>query len=227
MIKKGTLFYAEDVPELITNLFKESKNTILDLGAGYGTTLYALHKRGLLDKVKRIVAIEISPNRIDKIKELNLNIECIVCDATNLFMLEDNSIDVILSNQVIEHIKDEDAFLEEAYRVLSKNGRFYLSTVFKKWYGWFFYRCNGKWTLEPTHLREYTNEKQLLDKVEKIFEVVINKKSLLWLIIIDYVLKILGIKGYVSDRFRWLSFLRKIKFPLIGYYNWELILRKN
>lgn len=72
--------------------------------------------------------------------------------------IEDNSFDVVVSFQVIEHIKEDEFFLEEIYRVLRPGGKALISTP------------NIKKTLtrNPWHIREYTAS-QLTNLAKKIF----------------------------------------------------------
>ncbi len=73
--------------------------------------------------------------------------------------LNDNTFDTIVSLQVIEHIKDDRAFLEEIYRVLKPCGKAIITTP------------NIKKTLtrNPWHIREYTSN-QLFRLVDSIFD---------------------------------------------------------
>jgi hypothetical protein len=105
-------------------------------------------------------------------------------------------------------------------------GTVYLSTVFKKWYGWYFYRCNGKWRLDPTHLREYTADSQLLPLFEKHgFKVVKTHKALFSFPPVDMFLRLLHVKDHVFNN-KFVNLLRKIKVPIIGYYNWEMVFER-
>ncbi len=72
--------------------------------------------------------------------------------------ISDNSFDSIVSFQVIEHIKDDLAYLKEIYRVLKPGGVALISTP------------NIKKTLtrNPWHIREYTAE-ELKALVSKVF----------------------------------------------------------
>lgn len=56
---------------------------------------------------------------------------CRKIDATNM-PFENESIDVILSNHVMEHIPNESLFLKEMYRVLKNNGTIFLTIPFFK-----------------------------------------------------------------------------------------------
>lgn len=78
--------------------------------------------------------------------------------------IDDNSFDVVVSFQVIEHIEDDEFFLREIHRVLKPGGKAVISTP------------NIKMTLtrNPWHIREYT-AKQLTDLTESIFSRVESK----------------------------------------------------
>ncbi|WP_286756447.1 class I SAM-dependent methyltransferase [Roseivirga sp. UBA838] len=72
--------------------------------------------------------------------------------------LADNSFDTIVSFQVIEHVKEDKAFLKEIYRVLKPGGKAVLTTP------------NIKKTLtrNPWHVREYTAQ-ELTQLAQTIF----------------------------------------------------------
>ena len=91
-------------------------------------------------------------------------------------MIKSNSLDFIVSNQVIEYIYNHEKVISEAFRILQKKGIFYISTVFKKWYGWYFYRSNGRWVLDPTHVREYKDTNDLMLIINNIGFKVIKEK---------------------------------------------------
>lgn len=226
--KKYIHYYSDELPALIEDIFKKNKiKRFADLGSGDGSILFALVKMGLLDNVENITAVDISEDRINNVKQISDRILCIIADVGNVPMIDSESLDLVISNQVIEHMPEEECLIKETFRILSKDGIFYLSTVFKKWYGWYFYRCNGKWALDPTHLKEYTSENQLLDKIAKYdFKILVNKKSMYWFAVSDFIFKRVGIKRNAYNN-KFLKLLRYIKIPIIGYYNWEIVLRKN
>lgn len=226
--KKYIHYYLDNLPKLVEDTFKQCRiKRFADLGSGDGSILFALFKKGFLDNVKDVIAVDISKERINNVKNISDRISCIVADVGNLEMLTNESLDFAVSNQVIEHIPEGERLIKEVFRILSKNGIFYLSTVFKKWYGWYFYRCNGKWVLDPTHLKEYTDEAQLLDIIKKYnFKLLVNKKAMYWFPISDFIFKRIGIKHNAYDN-KILRLFRGIKIPIIGYYNWEIMLRKS
>ena len=225
--KKFIHYYNNTLPSLLDGVFRkyDIKNAV-DLGSGDGSVLYSIFKNGYNEKLRQITAVDISKERISNVRKISDKIICVVGDVCSLDMLESDSFDLVISNQVIEHICNEEKFISEAYRILAENGLFYLSTVFKKWYGWYFYRCNGRWVLDPTHLREYSNTKQLLDMIERHnFELLEDKKVMYWFPITDFIFKRIGIRNNVYCN-KFLSLLRNVKIPVIGYYNWEMLLRK-
>jgi 2-polyprenyl-3-methyl-5-hydroxy-6-metoxy-1,4-benzoquinol methylase len=228
---KRIQFYTEEIPELLLKYIEMVNwKTYLDLGCGDGSLLYALNKKGYFNN-KIVYAIDLSEKRINFVKKINKEFICFIDDACNLQNIKDNSVDFLVSTQLIEHVPDDKDMIKEINRVLNKNGIVYLSTVFKKWYGWYFYRCNDKWTLDPTHMREYTQDNQLFDFFgEYDLEVIENKKTLVWRPLIDFVFRrvifrIISPKRNVFEN-RFLRIVRNIKLPILGYYCWEIICRK-
>ena len=225
--KKFMHYHADSLPELLEGIFKKRPpQKMADLGSGDGSILFALSSLGYLNKVKEIIAIDISADRIENIHDIDTRIQCHVADVSNLSMIKEASLDLAISSQVIEHLPDDEIFIKEAHTVLKKDGLFFLSTVFKKWYGWYFYRCNGKWVLDPTHVREYTQTSALENLVLKHgFEILKSKKALFWFPITDFILKRIGMKRTIYAN-PFMKLLRKIKIPILGYYNWEMVLVK-
>lgn len=225
---KNTHFYSDEIPRILLKYLKKIEwNSYLDLGCGDGSILYALNKNNILNN-KSVYAVDISPTRIKNAKTINNNFKCFVSDVCDLKNIEDNSIDVIVSTQVIEHVSNEKLMLNEINRVLTKGGFVYLSTVFKKKYGWYFYRCNGKWVLDPTHIREYTKDDQLLKLLQNNnFDICYSRKYLIHMPVIDFVIRKFGANVNIFDRSRFLRLFRKVRIPILGYYHWVIVFSKN
>ena len=224
-----THFYSEQVPALLSDLLAPSRaaSTFIDIGCGDGGLLFALKTQGLLEG-KTVHAVDLSKQRIELVKKLDSRFHCVVSDASSIPSIQDGSCDVVASTQVIEHVENELKMLQEISRILKKDGKIFLSTVFKRWYGWYFYRCGGNWVLDPTHLREYTRDSQLLDLIEAAgLKVVVEKKTLFRFPLIDFALRRLSVSGQRILKNRFLTQVRKlIQVPIPGYYNWEMILTK-
>lgn len=224
--KNNILYYNEDVSKLLLKyLLLKNPKSFLDLGCGDGALLYFLNKNNLL-KNKEVYAIDFSRHRINLIKKINHKFRCFVNDACNIKSIKNNSIDFLNSTQLIEHVDSDEKMVKEIFRIMKRKSIVYLSTVFKKRYGWYFYRCNGKWALHPEHIREYSNDKQLIDLFEKEgFEILENKKRLFWYPIIEPIFRKFGVKRNIFDN-KFIKFLRNFKIPIIGYYEWELVFKK-
>ena len=218
-------FFTGDIPPLLHDLLDRADwDSCLDLGCGDGALLNSLDKAGYLDG-KSVYAVDNSQSRLDLVQQIDPNFVCLQQDVCET-QLQDAKIDFLISTQVIEHVQDDVGMVEEMYRILAPKGTVYLSTVFKKWYGWYFYRCNGKWTLDPTHLREYTRDEQLTDIFERYgLEVLENQKSLDGRALLDAVLRRTRVSRNVYDN-KLLKSLRSFTIPIPGYYIWEFALKK-
>ena len=223
---KHTQFYTGEVPPLLAQLLsREDWDSLADLGCGDGALLSAMNTEGYLAG-KSIYAVDLSQTRIDLVQKIDESFHCMQDDACHTG-LNDGSVDLLVTTQVIEHVDDDQDLVKEIDRVLSRSGTVYLSTIFKKWYGWYFYRCNGRWTIDPTHLREYNHDDQLLTLfTEHGFEIVTNEKTLDGRALVDTVLRRLRVgRGAYNNRF--LRTMRKIKLPIPGYYIWEIVCTRN
>lgn len=97
----------------------------LDLGAGSGLGW----RYNFKNLCKRVIGIDINP---DVANNPNLD-EAIISDFfKNNF--EDNSFDIVIANNVVEHIKEPYDFLVEVKRILKRNGVFYFRTLNKYHY---------------------------------------------------------------------------------------------
>lgn len=219
-------YYDDVIPVLLIKYLKLiNYENIIDCGCGDGSLLSSLKKYGFL-KNKRIYAIDLAKNRLDLVKMIDGHIIIKKDNAEILKTIEDRSIDFYISTQVIEHVNDK-KMIDTIHRVVKRKGIVYLSTVYKKWYGWFYYRNKNKWVLDPTHIREYTKDRELLDLFdEKKFQILETKKSLFWYPLVHFISRRVGMRKREIFTNKIFSTLCRIKIPIIGYYNWELIIKK-
>ncbi len=226
--KLAPQYYSDDVPELLKFLLLfHAFDSYLDCGCGDGSLLYAVTSEGLLDtEMKNVSAVDLSSTRIEIVRSSHQKVDARVDSAESLSSVLDNSIDVLVSTMVIEHV-DDVKMLNSISRVLKPSGMVYLTTVFKKKYGWYFYKnADGKWAIDPTHLREYMSENELLKHLPATLQLVYQQKRLHWFPIVDFFIKRLNIKNRSVFQNPLLRELRKVKVPILGYYTWELILKK-
>jgi SAM-dependent methyltransferase len=131
---------------------------ILDLGSGGGRNSVYLRT---LFREAHVVAIDLSFIRSVSFRQ-TIGADVVCGDAMRL-PFPDEAFDMVLSTQVIEHVPDDRAFVKEAGRILKKEGRMLISSVLRLPHGWYFYRHEGQWVLDPTHVREYRSCEQFLD----------------------------------------------------------------
>lgn len=94
----------------------------VDVGCGCGEIA-----ANIAPEVGRITAIDPSPwQRWSKLKHDHLNLEFIQGDYTNDYP-EPNSIDVVICNQVYEHVPDPEALIGFIHRILKPGGYAYFA----------------------------------------------------------------------------------------------------
>jgi len=90
--------------------------SILVVGCAYGYECKACKDFGF----KRVVGVDISKHAINEAKRTFPDIEFYVGDCCNLDIFNSNEFDVIMANNLLEHLPDPRKALKEFYRI-SKN----------------------------------------------------------------------------------------------------------
>jgi len=150
-------FHRKEVPELLLKYLPERPFSLVDLGAGDGALLVALQHSGYITEAHKVSAVDLSPERCERLRR-STNFEVFCSDVTNIPSLGSGSFEYAICTQVIEHV-DQGRLLAEISRILQPNGILYIASLVKKGYGWWYYRtAEGKWGIDPTHLREYASK---------------------------------------------------------------------
>jgi SAM-dependent methyltransferase len=76
-----------------------------------------------------------------------------------LYPFEDNSFDLVISGQAMEHVEDLRSWINECVRVLAPGGRLCITTVWKMFYHPFPVDC---WRIMPDGMRWLFNQNGLL-----------------------------------------------------------------
>lgn len=118
-MKKGSIYQighpAEKAYKPFINFvmkYADSGDKILDLGGGEGTYSTKLKKNGF-----DVICVDINEDYVKTSRERG--VESYVMDGANLDF-QDNSFDIILLIEVLEHVKNFDDILKEAKRVAKK-----------------------------------------------------------------------------------------------------------
>ena len=108
---------------IINKYIDKNKNLVLaDYGCG------DMPYKSLFQKdVKEYIGLDLD---INKLADINFSPE-------GNIEIEDNSVDIVLSTQVLEHVENPALYLQESFRILKNNGQFIIST-------------HGYWIYHPT-----------------------------------------------------------------------------
>ena len=103
------------------------KGDLLEIGCGDGRGVEVMHPL-----VTSYTAIDKNDQLIGILGSKYPDIKFISQFIPPLSMIPDNSIDTVVTFQVIEHIENDDLFVKEIHRVLKPGGRALISTVNRK-----------------------------------------------------------------------------------------------
>jgi len=110
----------------------EMGEVCLDLGSGRGNDVFKLAEA--VGNKGYVYGMDISDGMLEKAKKTaqKLEIENVAFLRTRLekIPLEDNSLDLIISNCTINHAEDKQAVWNEIFRVLKNGGRFVVSDIY-------------------------------------------------------------------------------------------------
>jgi arsenite methyltransferase len=109
----------------------EAGSVVVDLGCGAGTDLLVAAQ--MAGPAGRVVGVDMTSAMLDRARESAVamglgNVE--VCEALiEALPLEDASVDVVISNGVIDLVPDKDVVFDEIDRILRPGGRLQLADV--------------------------------------------------------------------------------------------------
>lgn len=106
-------------------------DTVLDLGSGAGNDCFVA--RALVGDAGKVIGIDFTEEMIKKATENNLklgytNVEFVLGDIENM-PIESDSVDVVISNCVLNLVTDKEKAFAEIFRTLKSGGHFSISDV--------------------------------------------------------------------------------------------------
>ena len=106
-------------------------DVVLDLGSGAGFDCFLASRK--VGKTGKVIGLDMTEEMIAKARILAkehgyLNVEFKLGDIEKM-PVEDKSVDVIISNCVINLAPDKSKVFKESYRVLKNNGKMYVSDI--------------------------------------------------------------------------------------------------
>jgi 2-polyprenyl-3-methyl-5-hydroxy-6-metoxy-1,4-benzoquinol methylase len=206
---------------------------LLDLGCGDGGLIFALHEKGFLERAEKTVGVDISGERIERLRNSLSFVEGIIADASDVKQLSDSSFDFVICAQLIEHVENEQALVAEIARLLKPGGFAYVSSVIKKWWGVYIYFKQGSFRLDPTHIREYSSEQEFLRAIaNERFEIIRTVTQPSGFPLTDLITRLL-IQGGLAQpdaefyqKHKSLTRLRKLRLRIAGFAIVEALVRK-
>jgi SAM-dependent methyltransferase len=105
--------------DMIVRLLKNDDKSvkILEVGCSGGVLIGVLRRIGY----KNVLGVDISEDAIDLCKRKNMS-DVFVMDATKL-KFENEQFDIVITSDLLEHIKDEEMAISEWHRILKPGGK--------------------------------------------------------------------------------------------------------
>ncbi len=113
-----------NVENILSLLRKDPKANVVDIGCGDGKLTMQFKEK---IHSRKMTGVDGLRDRLKAAKQRGID-EIILANLEKKWPLPRNYFDVMISNQVIEHIIDIDHFIEETYRVLKPSGYCVIST---------------------------------------------------------------------------------------------------
>lgn len=217
-------FEEKVIDEEIVTVLQNNIKTVVEVGCGDGALAFTALRD--FSCIKKYFAFDPSKTRINRLKGLcsaDIKNQRIVSssDLKALSKKIKGLPDMVISEQVIEHVEDEESFLKNIFDVSGRQTIIYISTVFINGPAYYYYKNErGLRVLDPTHVREYRDD-ELLNKIRATgFDVVAERKLPMKYPLSSLINKLCRIVGFQIFK----SNCIWVRLPF--YFHWRLIIRK-
>jgi len=232
-------FYSKDINDvsgmLLEHINTSRVNSMIDLGCGVGDLHYILFQHKLLPE--NCVGIELRQETCQYLKEYIPSVKVICADLREVMSTIKETFDLVVCEQVIEHIEDDEGTLIMMHKLMHKNSKLFISSIIRHRNAWWFHRYKGEIRINPEHIREYESGPGFLNLLTRSgFKIIKFKTKKMPFILshwIDTLLINLHLVGdqtlrHWYDRFSWLRALRKkLAFSIPGFYIIEVLAENN
>lgn len=117
--KRGSKHYSKNKEFFLRNIPKK-EGKILDLGCGDGSLI-----KDLKTSTSEVFGLDINKSNLKRIRGFNV----VAADLERGLPFKSRTFDLVVSNQVIEHIDRIDNLLDEIHRILKDGGEAFIMTV--------------------------------------------------------------------------------------------------
>lgn len=115
-MRKKSNAYSDKRMKLIQKYINIKNKIILDIGCGIGD-----HCQYFQMNEGKIIGLDLRPSNISKAHHRNKNIHYIIGDALNT-SIRTSVIELVLINEVLEHVPNDEKLIQESNRILQKDG---------------------------------------------------------------------------------------------------------
>jgi arsenite methyltransferase len=107
-------------------------DTVIDLGSGAGNDAFIARK--IVGDTGKVIGIDMTPEMVIRARQNNQklgykNVEFVTGEIENMHGITSNTIDVVISNCVMNLVPDKEKAFKEVYRILKPNGHFSISDI--------------------------------------------------------------------------------------------------
>lgn len=226
-------FSDREIPSILEAQFLSYRTpeNILEVGCGEGGIIESLLR---LDDVHHKITGVDYDGKLLSIAKLRLPSFITLKESNALNLdLPKNSYDLVYSWMVLEHVENPKIIIKEVMKVTKKGGVIFFGTIIKRSWAVYFYRRNGKFVIDPTHIHEFPNEKELykdlIDVGLKIKKTEINiKKYSVFELCLKIFMKLglisstFTVRNLISDSFIF-RLINKIKIAIPGFYEIQVL----